>query len=533
MILEISDIKEILKTKPTASVWTAANSDRKKLQMHLLGVGLKEYITKIDGVESTTLNALRKNYAKSNRDLFARVLRPVDGIWDARGGGVYYQASESISNKLKEMVMNVSSGYNIRKWVRNFVYPRLLDDPMGVVLMEVSANAPNVTYPTYKSSADILDAKLSGRSLEYLVLRTDKTDTFRVIDDISDRMVQWDGTKIRTLDRFPNPFMKVPAVIISDIPKMGMDGQFESPVENEIELAHEYLVNGSISRIYEFKHGFPKEWRYPLQCQTCHGTGLIQADNCKACNGTGKGTKDNPDNVWVFGWPAQDQPEIAEKGGYINPSIEYLQHVKESQKALEGLIFQTHWGTHQVEDGMNSETATGRFIDTQPVNNRLSLYASLMEDHEKFITDHIGQINFQTSFKGASVSYGRRFIIEAPDELLKKYMEARTKGVAMSTLDDLYFDYLEAKFQNQPLELDRQMKLMKVEPFFHLTLDQAQKVVADPELYKMKLMFGEWATMAVIAGKSVEVLKEELKVYASQFETPVPPEPAKPKGQFN
>lgn len=500
--------------------------------MHLLGLGLKDAIEKITGVESATLLKLRKQYAKSNRDLFGRILRPVDAIWQARGGGMHIEGSATTTKGIKEMIGNVADGYSLRAWVKNFVFPRYLDDPMGVILMEVNALHPNKTYPTYKSSADIIDARINGRKIDYLILKTSVNDEFRIIDDESDRIVKYDGKEFRTLkDKgfYKNPFGYVPAVIISDLPLNGQVGLFESPIASEVELAHEYLVNGSIRRIYEFKHGFPKEWRYPLMCDPCKGTGLKAGEQCTHCNGTGKGLKDDPEKVWIFDFPSKDAPELTEKGGFVNPSIEYLEYVIESQRALESLAFESHWGTKQTSDNKiagEKETATGRFLDVQPVNNRQGLYASVMEDHEQFIIESIGKLNFTDGFKGVSVSYGRRFVIESPDELIKKYQEARKNGVAVTTLDDMYIDYLESKFQNQRLELEKQIKLMRVEPFFHLSVMDAQRMIADPEIYKQKLFFSEWLRQVppITAAQTSDELRADMMAYvkAQKYEVPEP-----------
>jgi hypothetical protein len=544
-ILKDKDIRDILKNRPTKPVWDDAADQKKLLQMHTLGFGLTDYIRKIDGLEREKLSKLRQQYAKSNRDLFARSLRPMDNIWDARGGGVYYNTTEGNSKRLKAMLTDVYNGFSLRTFVKNFIRPRLFDDPMGIIFMEVSNQNPNLSYPTYKASTDIFDAKLKGRAFEYLILNTDAPDIKRVIDDQFDRLIKITDGKIEMLKGqqfpvYPNFFGHVPAVVISDVPKCGMDGAFESPIQELIELAHEFLVDGSIRKIYKFRHGFPKEWRYPLMCGDCKGTGHVSGNECAKCNGTGKGTVDDPNSIWIFEKPDADNPELGEKGGFVNPSIEYLDSSLLDLDNLEAAMFETHWGTQRVEknskDSTKPETATARYIDMQPVNNRLSLYAATFEGFEAFITDHIGQINFQTSFKGASVSYGRRFMIESPDELLKKYGEGCTKELAISTLDDLYMDYLESKFQNQPIELERQIKLMRVEPFFHMSLSalaSSKLVEVDISLYNKKMLFGEWVKTISpmdVNNKTEEELRAMLDLYVQgrkiEIQKPQPAQPA-------
>jgi hypothetical protein len=103
----------------------------------------------------------------------------------------------------------------------------------------------------------------------------------------------------------------------------------------------------------------------------------------------------------------------------------------------------------------------------------------------------------------------------------------------ISSLDDLYMDYLEAKFQNQPLELERQVKLMKVEPFFHLSLTNAKVLVADITIYNKKLLFGEWVKTLNpidINNKTVEQLRTLLDTFVNGIKMVIP-DPNQPAGQ--
>ena len=58
--------------------------------MHIKGIGMDAYLMQIDGFEKAELNILRKKYAKSNKDIFKRVLKYLDKVWSAKGGGVDY-----------------------------------------------------------------------------------------------------------------------------------------------------------------------------------------------------------------------------------------------------------------------------------------------------------------------------------------------------------------------------------------------------------------------------------------------------------
>jgi hypothetical protein len=134
--------------------------------------------------------------------------------------------------------------------------------------------------------------------------------------------------------------------------------------------------------------------------------------------------------------------------------------------------------------------------------------------------DAMIQLNIQPMFKGTSVNYGRRYMIEGPDELWMKYSDARTKGASVSVLDNMLKQYLEVEHASDPVALAIQEKLMLVEPFIHLTAEQTDAAVAITNEDKAaKRYFGEWkATLneAQILSYSVELLKDQLNAYAQE-----------------
>lgn len=489
-------IKDILINRPNAKLIEKANAMRKKLKVHLHGLGLADYLAQIETYERPEALALRRQYAKSNKDMFSRVLRPIDKIFSAKGGGYFFDLPDSSKAAFTAQLRNVENGYSSRKWVENFWKPRYFDDPMGLIFMELEEDGSEV-YPTYKSSEDVYDYYNEGRELKYLVLRTDDKEIFRVVDDSFDALYRFDGKKVTKIpsQTFPNYFGYVPAKIISDLPYNGSEKLFASPIDDLIELADEFLRDDSVRTIYKFKHGFPKAWKYAEMCGDCKGSGHIEAQTCKSCNGTGKKLDSKVSDIMVLSVPEQGQPTVApDVAGYVTPDIEYLQQSMTELKDLENLIFQTHWGTHQKEDTAN-ETATGRFIDVQPVNDRLNGYADAAESIETFITDAIGKFTYPTSYNGCSINYGRRFLIESPDAIWKKYEDARQKGAPLTTLDEHLREYLESKYQNNSLELQKYLKQMKVEPFVHLTIAEAKLNVPDSSEYLKKLYFCEWAAL--------------------------------------
>lgn len=533
MILTKADLAQIIKENPTRQIWDEARAQAKVLQMHLLGAGLQTAITRIEALEGSRDYGIRKKYAKSNRDLFARVLRPIDNIWNGRGGSSFYNTSKQNDERLRAILSDVNNGVSARDWTRLFWMKRYLDDPMSLVFMEVGSDR---TYPVYKSSASIYDALPAGRRLEYVVFKTEDPTIFRVVDDVLDQMVKLDGEKVQVLQgkktpQFINWFGMVPAIITSDLPKDGREDMYSSPIADEVELADIVLREGSIAGIYRFKHGFPRTWKYPEVCGKCKGTKLVQGGQCKDCDGTGIKIHDSPGDVSVHAWPTKEEPEIREKGGFITPDLEYLKYADESLQILEDKMVLTHWGTHRKQKTTGEElTATGEFINVKPVNNRLTQYAKAAESTETFISNMIGYFNFQGAYKGATINLGRRWLLDGVDALWTKYEKARKEGSPLATLDDMLQDYYETKFEGNELELRKYLKLAKLEPAVHLTVKEAKDTLPTPEFMK-KIFFQEWVSTLSdiqIVGQDLKTLRTALEAYVDERVAELPDETADP-----
>ena len=329
---------------------------------------------------------VRKRYAVSNKAMFARINRPTDKVFSAKGGSCYYNLGDKGSAKMKDYVSNLVDGYTLKQWLKVFWMPAVGYDPMGVIMMEMDKDGN--PYPTYKSIMDIFEYKLRGRDLEYIIFKLqaktlliitntengeptqqgkgDKRlveavaagegtaqDLYRVVDDVSDRIVKIENGVITDIpdENYPNYWMKVPASIISNIydPVLSM---FISSEDQIIELADQFLREGSVKNIIMNYHGFPKAWEYQSACPECSGTKVLNGQACGSCKGTGIKSKSNPEDTIRIPVPQDvSQPKIApELGGFITPPIEGINLFKDELEWLEDTMFETKWGTQHAAD---------------------------------------------------------------------------------------------------------------------------------------------------------------------------------------
>lgn len=538
-MLTLSDIAGILNSNPHKKMIDAAQSMRCNLRMHMFGDGLAQHLAKINSFENADQYAVRKKYARSNADMIERITRPIDKVFSAAGGSTYYNLPESRERELRNRLRDVENGLPLRKWMEQYWKPAYLADPMGLIYMEIDGNGE--AYPTYKSSGEIYTYKLNGRHLDYVIFNVRHGDGvtlpdglgidtsgrgnyYRVVDERFDYLVKWENSNASIIEdgTYPNHFGFVPAIIASDIPVFGSD-LYCSPLHNILGAADEFLRENSVKIIYKLLHGFPKSWEYGGKCPECDGIGRKGGDTCHACKGTGVRLRADVADTRILQFPqSKDDPTITpDVAGYVTPPIDAWNKMGEELKLLETQMFETLWGTKQVEDAAN-ETATGRFIDTQPVNDRLSKFAEAAETIEKFITDAIGGLYYGAAYGGASVNYGRRFQIETPDALWDKYRTARASGAPEAMLDDILKDYIQSKYDNNSLEMQRQLKLIALEPFVHLTISQVRAHDVSEDDYLRKLYFGSFLASISerdVLAKSRDELNEELTIFTQTKKT--------------
>lgn len=553
MILDNLALAKIIADRPHKRLITAAQEYAKKLLMHVKGLNLDQYIERVLQFERPEIVAVRKKYAVSNKAMFNRINRPTDKVFSAKGGSCYYNLDEAPTKKMKDYCSNVVDGLTLKNWLKTFWMPAIGYDPMGVILMELSPEGN--PYPTYKSIMDIYEYQLKGRDLEYIIFKLPNkngalttnqmnaepnqqgkgderllhavaegagtaAELYRVIDDVSDRIVKVTMTSVVDVpdETYPNYWMEVPASIISNIydPVLSM---FVSSEDALIDLADQFLREGSTFNIVKNYHGFPQAWQYSSDCPECHGTGTLSGDVCQYCKGSKVKSRTFPEETMMIPVPqTNDQPKLApDVAGYIVPPIEGMKFLRDELEALEDIMYETKWGTHQADDTKKggSETATGKYIDTQPIYDKLNEYSDAAEMMETFITDKIGQILIGKSYKGASISYGRRFLMETPDAIWTKLQAAFVAGAPTAALYDLYDDYLQARYSANAMELSRMQKLARVEPLPWVKFADFGRLQTFPDIIlRRKACFGDW----LCSKEPPEILLKTVQVLRADFE---------------
>lgn len=585
MIVKFDEIQNIIKTNPNKDTVAAGRERAKVLQLHVEGEGMDDAIEKCDHFASDEVYAVQKQYAVSNVDLFARLLQQEDMVFMARGGSSNFKLPDAMENEMNAILGNIEYGMSLRKWIKTFALSAYRCDPMGIIFMEIDSAAVDAAgnftmpraYPTYKSTFAIFDYLATGRRLEYVCFRLSKGEAisfgindqslkevangdqesifYRFVDDEKDVILKFSSeevslvTDITQKNPIVNVWNKTPGFIVSDLINYKDPSCFESPLQNVVELADTFLNDRSIRDLQKKFHGFCKAIEPLLVCGTCAGNKSVNGEDCPACQPPGGGEPTGYKLKTKISDVARFPIDMFDKGfdynkifGYVTPDIKGWEKQDSSLEDLEQLMEMTYWGTIRVKrpkpGGNNSGpevTATEVDSNDAPKEARLNMTADWAESTENLVADFMGAYFFPEKFKEGSISYGRDYILRTWQELMDAYQKLLAKGSPDFSKDEALEKVYQAKYQNNPMQMAKYLKMLNVEPFPHDLVTNIEKSSVIPFEDKLaKRYFGEFSDTVPDVDwvvKKASVLIEELKAYVKLKGITEPkPEPAKGGG---
>ena len=527
MILTIDQVTAIAKAEVDSWI-KIAREDSQKLRMHFYGTNTDEFLTKIDGLESEAQIKLRRDHAISNIWLTENLLRPTDTIWTSKGGAIKPELPDTSIEAFERVVKNIKGGLSIKGYLKSVWFDKFVTDPNGLLFIEVKDKK---AFPTQKGIEKIKNMQYNGVAPDYVcfepdvILESQETPTNKknthkfvwVVDEKNYYRVKiWNGgatiTKV-----IMNSFGKVPAISNSSL--IDTDRKiFISPISKQVGLLDKYLTNNSVKEIHQFLHGYPIFWEYVQRCNVCKGTGKVNAEICTSCNGTGNSTKKDVSDQRKLKPPKNaDDPVIAPNvAGYVSPDIASWQEQRTELDWTNNLLYFSMWGT--TIERKDNETATGRFIDVQPVNNKVNAITDIVEGVHKFLLDIFGEFYYSESYKGSTVAYGRRFLIETADQVWNKYLTAKKDKSNIGALDQLLEQFYESEYQNNEMLRLYYLKLIKIEPFIHESIQEVSAMVISEEKKNEKIFYGDWIKTKMVnevIDQTIDNLKSQLKTYAN------------------
>lgn len=516
MVLDESQVIEKLNDSLSVPKFIMEARERTKTLKALFdGDDFQDELSKIEHIEKSEDKwRARKKYSRSIVDLNERLFRYLDNVYSATGGTKIYDIKgEQQKKTFIDTIRKVRGNQSLERWLQANWMPAYHSDPHGTIFIESKRldDGTAKPYPTYKSIESIRNYEWDGQNLEWIIfepktklINRNHVSTYRIVDDEQDRTFRFDGGSFTIIPELTikNEFGECPGLINSNITKVGREEIRLSPANNIIGLEQDYLRDQSILSIVKFLNGFKNLVRPKVVCTTCRGVGKTGENTCKSCDGKGfKVNMDVTDEIILpidLNNPDLKIPDATTLATYIGLDVETWDQYRKELQILDLMAHETIWGSHQVsnQDGSRKteRTATEVWVNTQPVINRLNKYSDAAEFMEWQISEWIANFIDTTKDKDKKVitiSLGRRFIIDPPDELLRVYREGKKDQVSASVSDKQLNEYLTAKYKNDPQQLRIELLKVKLELYVHYTIEQVNSIYGNKEAMK-KGLFSDW-----------------------------------------
>lgn len=538
-----------------------ARKRAKHINMHVTGLGLVDYLEKLDDYENEAQKLLREKLSKSNKSTFSFILRPTDKIFTAKGGSINYNLPSKKVAEVKKMLSNIADGLDIKSYLKKKVKKHYVIDPNGILFCDINPEGKIETYciPT----SEILWYETDGNKVKAIIFEGNKKDGikdylswingypvdqsreeldiyrgveeeddvtyYRVIDSFTDSIYKRQNDEIELIESsvISNVFGFVPAMILGDEKDYNQD-IFESVISDLIDDADILLRRVSVLTVHELSHLYPKYWGIPEACTRCEGEGKIdwvtdattdppeiESRTCPSCAGSGMKQRSNPSDQSIIPLDDEGRPITDKPYGYVSPDLQtatfYDKIIKESREEM----FRAMWGT-TYETAGKRETATGRWLDAEPVADRLKDISYTFSKMHRFLLECYVIVYEKNRNYEASVTYGTRYNFDGPDAILDKYIEVSRENVSAVSQMDMQMRYFEAQYKDDPVQLLKRKKLLKIEPLPTLSLEKALSLGVPDEIKTQKLYFSEWVNQTKdekIILLTVDELRSEFLTY--------------------
>lgn len=536
MILDQNKIVELIKEPKNSGTIARAKALLKSHQLHVQGVGMEDFLYKIQDYENDAQLANRKKTTKPTTvPIFGKELSTFEKIFSAQGFSKYYDVSDQ--NDFKNYLNDIGEGRSISEWMEQIWLEKVNYDSSGVFLLELPEEIKGKPEPyvTFRSICDFHDFGCNGKKIEYLILVEAKKDKegdyfeYRVIDDAFDYIVisRNGNIKIQQELTLPNQWGYVPAIFVSNQTD-SISAARTSYIWRAIGIADEYLTDSSIHSILKKLHGYPIFWTRERGCKKCNGSGKVNYDipgspsTCMDCGGSGFNLKkDVSDGIVIPQLTDPNQQDSLPVAGYVAPEIATLAEQRTELDWLKVFIHLGVWSNEEIESKQTDGTATGRMLDVQATYDKLNLFSKNAEQVELFITNGLGKIRYGDSYKGSSINYGRRYFVRSAYEIEEMYQNAKKAELPNAILSAYREELVYVKFANDPMQLSRQVKLMELEPFTDYTIEQLKSMEVAKEDLFMKVYFNDYILryereVKPIVFSEIEEIKIKLMEYNAE-----------------
>lgn len=171
--------------------------------------------------------------------------------------------------------------------------------------------------------------------------------------------------------------------------------------------------------------------------------------------------------------PQEGQPDLRNPVQILKVDKDSLQYNVDEQKRLREEIITAVVGQDEIvtdRDAFNEQQVRANFESVTTVLNRVK---KGFEAAQTWVDTTICKGRYGKYFISATINYGTEFYLYTVDELRERYKAAKEAGASEAELDALMQQIIETEYRNDPEMLRRMTLLAELEPFRHLTRQEA------------------------------------------------------------
>ena len=174
----------------------------------------------------------------------------------------------------------------------------------------------------------------------------------------------------------------------------------------------------------------------------------------------------------------QGQPDLKNPVQILNVDKGALEYNVAEEKRLRSDIITAVVGQEEIvtdREAFNEQQVRANFESVTTVLNRVK---KGFEAAQIWVDETICRLRYGGYFVSARINYGTEFYLYTPDELRERYRKAKEAGVSEAELDILARQVIETEYRSDPTRLRRMTILSDLEPYRHLSRQEAVEMNA-------------------------------------------------------
>lgn len=192
----------------------------------------------------------------------------------------------------------------------------------------------------------------------------------------------------------------------------------------------------------------------------------------------------------------ENQPDLRNPVQMLSVDRNSLDYNVSEEKRLREDIISSVVGQAEIitnREAFNEQQVQANYENVTTILRRVKRG---FENAQTWVDSTICRLRYGEQFISAKIDYGTDFFLSSVDELWAKYKKAKESGASESELDMLQNSIIETEYRNDPSQLRRMKILADLEPYRHMTREEAigmreKNLISDSDL-RIKLNFSNF-----------------------------------------